>query len=439
MPKSFAHFLPRVIALALLALATQIALATPSLAAPGGQNFDCSKDVYFVGVPGSGENPNRDYSMGGTVERAANYVEGYLIPQERSMHKGAVNYPAHPALPDALTDSPKYFAGMNEGVAELQRILVAHSKVAECQHQRVILGGYSQGAMVIHRAIRQMVAAKQDEILKRIDAALLIADPDRVPYDNVIYIGGAPSSTHGLTQENPFQAKDTSKFSSTLRPKIISVCLPRDPICGLTKSIATVPISDYEIHQKYKEVAFNGTMWKAVESIRWAFPSDKITFDQSTAAVAGQVYVPLSHQFRATGGRNCVVTYSTTSVLPPGLFMNSSGLVTGTPTVAETVRASLRLSSKCHGIGNTTTAPVTLTIAKGPAAPVTHNGHNTGITAGTYIASVSPGAPYAELRKCMKVAGGGSCEIVKITAPTKIVIEKRWQVFYGQDLVLMPA
>lgn len=119
--------------------------------------------------------------------------------------------------------------------------------------------------------------------------------------------------------------------------------------------------------------------------------------------------------------------------------MNPSGLVSGTPTVAGTVRANIKLTSQCHGREQTATAPVTFTIGKGPAAPVTHNGVNTGIQAGNYIASVSPGAPYAELRKCMKVAGGGSCEIVKITTPTKITIEKRWQVFYGQDLVLMPA
>lgn len=242
MPKLFAYLLSRVVAFAILAVLAPIALPTPSEAQPGLFNFDCSKDVYYLGVPGSGENPNRDYSMGPTVAHFATYMSNTLSQQGRSMFTGSVNYPARDFLPTAIFDPISYYNGVYDGVDELQANLLAYSKVRECQHQRIVIAGYSQGAMVIHRALRLMLRGAWEDIFKRLDGVLLIADADRVPGDNVTYFGGATTDTHGISQEYLLQTKDTSRFPAAMKSKVMSVCIPLDPICGLTKTPAIVAV-----------------------------------------------------------------------------------------------------------------------------------------------------------------------------------------------------
>lgn len=57
----------------------------------------------------------------------------------------------------------------------------------------------------------------------------------------------------------------------------------------------------------------------------------------SGAPPAGEVGVPYSHQFTATGGSGSFAWTVTAGTLPAGLSLNSStGLLSGTPTTAGT-------------------------------------------------------------------------------------------------------
>ena len=56
-----------------------------------------------------------------------------------------------------------------------------------CPTTKVVLAGYSQGAMVVHRNLQALAASPN------LAASLLIADGDRLPNDTTVNIGSVTS------------------------------------------------------------------------------------------------------------------------------------------------------------------------------------------------------------------------------------------------------
>ena len=82
-----------------------------------------------------------------------------------------------------LTNPAKYFDGLSDGVSATINDL--ENQAAKCPEQQIVLAGFSQGAMVMHRVLHQLSDTQADQlILSRVTATVLIGDGNQVPWDN---------------------------------------------------------------------------------------------------------------------------------------------------------------------------------------------------------------------------------------------------------------
>jgi hypothetical protein len=160
-----------------------------------------------------------------------------------SVEVQSVDYPAIGAgLKNIILDiSPvpgfpqPFFIGVDGGVKEVLAQL--QYDAIKCPNQWIVLSGYSQGAMVMHRAMDLLLAqqgSQTDPIAARFVDAILIADGDQRSNDNTTRLGTAQESTRGVTQalrnltDSPSPQVD---FNPLLKSHIYSICITGDPIC----------------------------------------------------------------------------------------------------------------------------------------------------------------------------------------------------------------
>jgi len=170
---------------------TASTLIAPASAAP-------CPDVEVTFARGTGEPPGVGGVGQAFVDSLRNQVGG------RSLAVYPVNYPATDDWP------PSASAGGSDASAHVQ------SMVANCPNTKLVLGGYSQGAMVIDLVTiaRASVAGFQAATLSADDAAHVAAVADfGNPTDR--YLGGP-----------------VSEISPWYGAKAIDLCAPGDPICS---------------------------------------------------------------------------------------------------------------------------------------------------------------------------------------------------------------
>ena len=132
-----------------------------------------------------------------------------------------------------------------------------------CPTTKVVLAGYSQGAMVIHRNLEDLA----DD--PHVAAALLIADGDRLPADTTINLGSTavvPGAGKGVAQEHSFLASaPTSPLPPEIGARTVSVCDVGDPVCDYDAAVdtdATSPAA-IAIHTSYAPAASGAHAWGA--------------------------------------------------------------------------------------------------------------------------------------------------------------------------------
>jgi len=188
--------------------------------------------VLFVGARGTGElgpgSPNwngKGDGLGGPV-----YGLYAALAQDlggtRSIQMVSVVYDTSSVL-TLLTDPAQYFANLQAGVTWTFTFL--SQQATECPNQQIVLAGYSQGAMVMHRVLHELGTA----ILSRVSAAVLIADGDQVPNDtDVTRYGTAPLSAEGIGLLLPaLSGSSTAPFSAAAGSLVLSVCNTGDIVC----------------------------------------------------------------------------------------------------------------------------------------------------------------------------------------------------------------
>lgn len=211
-------------------------------------------DYHWIGAAGSGQ---RDAAgllsnggMGGVVYQSYLQLRSELAASGRTITAEAVQYPAAPVPLDGgiggwmgFMDSVK--AGTQATADQLKAF------TAQCPDTMVVLAGYSQGAMVVHRNL----AALADD--PHVVAALLIADGDRLPADTTINLGStayqAPAAVgKGVAQEHSFLASaPTSKLPPEMGARTVSVCDVGDPVCDYDPATTTMSAADIAIHTSY--------------------------------------------------------------------------------------------------------------------------------------------------------------------------------------------
>lgn len=241
----------------LSALTTAMAVPGPVSAASSTERegTPTCTNVLFIGARGSGEPfVSNDLGMGKPVHYA--YTEYKTALKARTVSAIGLNYPAAAVsvlVADKATKQKRFFEGIDKGVTTVVDTLTTYA--AKCPTQRFVLAGYSQGAMVMHRAVWTL---KDDGFdVGRIDGAVLIANGDRMPRKGILQYGSAENGK-GISWVLPDLSGDTymprKGAPQALSNRLHSVCTDHDIVCDANAfhllSWATI-LAGIKNHEKY--------------------------------------------------------------------------------------------------------------------------------------------------------------------------------------------
>ncbi|MET0899266.1 MAG: cutinase family protein [Mycobacterium sp.] len=187
-------------------------------------------DLHWIGAAGSGERgaeASMNGGMGRVMYQSLLEFQQEAASQGRTVTAEAVVYPAvEVPLEGGLLDWAGFIGSVDEGSAALAAQYARF--VQQCPGSKVVLAGYSQGAMVVHRNLLPLAASPN------LSAALLIADGDRRPADPTLNLGTAytvPGTRLGVAQDWPILAHAPAALPVSVGSRTISVCEYGDPVC----------------------------------------------------------------------------------------------------------------------------------------------------------------------------------------------------------------
>ena len=207
-------------------------------------------------------------------------------------------------------------------VADLQRRAVA------CPDQDLVLAGYAQGALVVHRTL---LALRSDAaLLRRVAGVLLVSDPDR-PAGTTATLAGSPLAgrdARGVVNLKVARVADVA--GGGLAGKVTSVCARGDISCDLRSvSVRTARAVAASYATGTQAARLRGTATSlGARSTRVPRPSPAVT--QVSAPAGSTVARPLAAKVYAAD--RAALRWSTASALPPGLTLSSTGVLAGRPT-----------------------------------------------------------------------------------------------------------
>lgn len=240
-------------ALSIVLLASLVAtLVAVGTEASAGAALSCnSSRPLVIGVRGSGD-PRDPHDgdrsagtayFGSTVGPAISaLVTSYGKPAETS----PLDYPAasiellNPV--NGISGVKEYFASVLDGVEALITRLTLQERA--CSTRPLVLVGYSQGALVVNRALVTLDAL-HDPVLDQIAAVALIADPQRIGISSYAR-GNAPRDLDGITIG--LGLLPNQQLPNAVRTRSDSWCHAGDIICapsatlvGQLVSVLTTP------------------------------------------------------------------------------------------------------------------------------------------------------------------------------------------------------
>ena len=374
------------------------------------------EDVLFLAARGSGQSgpggvkldpADPHAGLGGPVRTAYEAFMAGIIDGRTVTRPVTVSYAADNVLPNVVTGT--YIPDLWQGVKEVRRALIA--RASQCPNERIVLAGYSQGAMVMHRVLHNattdgVATVLSTSILNRVDAAILIADGDRVADDTTHNYGSAKDSAHGVGTQLDGTVKPVSKLPAGVGVGTFSVCNARDIVCDLRlapvvgcvllcAAHGTVVHLGYEDTQVVKEAAAAAASWVQT------FPA----IGGAPITITGSVGLPLSVQLEATYLGDIAWSLAPGSPLPAGLTLSGTGLIHGTPqsTVAGQ-DVDIRLTTTILGVDSTITARVTVTVVP-PNFPTAWSAQVAPLPSDTYP------TPFSAVT-AVACPGGASCYAV---------------------------
>ncbi|WP_299569503.1 cutinase family protein [uncultured Williamsia sp.] len=331
--------------LAALLIVSSLRLATAH-AAPGSP--ECASDVLFLGARGSGQayEPS-SLGMGDQVFSAFRQVGARLSSEtpQSTVSGVPVEYPAKP-VSDIVSDPASYFGGIQIGVERALQTLRRWADDPGCQRQDIVLGGYSQGAIVMHRVLRELTNGQFESVVPRIAGALLVADGDRISKDNVALVGDSPKTAHGISLEFPLLsgASKDALPSPWNASRVFSICKKGDPVCGIDNVPVLKMLADGggKLHSDgYKDDA---SVNKAVKSLKISYVGK---VDPSSLRISGASGVDLNASIRASIGPGCSLAWAKKGKWPTWLGLSGDGVVHGRPPTAYRANLSATLRSAC--------------------------------------------------------------------------------------------
>lgn len=251
---------------ALAVLATGLGLSGlvvgTAAAAPG-----CG-DYHWIGAAGSGQRDaagmQANGGMGPVVFQSYQQLSTSLAASGRTITAEAVQYPAVPVpLEGGLGGWMDFMDSVEAGADAAADQIETFTE--RCPATKLVLAGYSQGAMVIHRNLHDLADNPN------VAAALLIADGDRLPGDTTVNMGSTavvPGAGKGAAQEHSFLASaPTDPLPVSIGSRTISVCDVGDPVCDYNPDTdsdeAMADTAGIAIHTSYAPAASGAHAWGA--------------------------------------------------------------------------------------------------------------------------------------------------------------------------------
>ncbi len=240
--------------------------------------------VTFIGARGSGESFNGFNGMGPAVEDIAGTLTAGLARHGMSVSQVPDPYPADSVSdldPSSyelfllLVDPPaaaidyvqhhldKYLASINTGIADA--VSLAEQSVAACPQTKLVMAGYSQGAMVMHQAELRLAAHRS--VLRRIDGTLLLGDGDRVPYTRAHEFGSSLARAEGIrTYLHGIAAHDVELPATTA-----NICNAGDIVCDFNLERLVDFSQAAKVHTSYAVQTSHGYKYSPLlaEAANW--------------------------------------------------------------------------------------------------------------------------------------------------------------------------
>jgi hypothetical protein len=201
--------------------------------------------------------------MGRVVDESLNDLATELQRDGRTITAEAVDYPAveAPGEDGGIGQWLGFMGSVDTGAAALGKQYEAF--VQQCPTSKVVLAGYSQGAMVVHRNLASLEASPN------LTAVLLVADGDRRPEDPAFNLGtasGIPKRGKGVAQDWPILAHAPAALSPTMGARTISVCDLGDAVCDYDEDADDSKAAyarRVAIHTSYGVTQTQGLEWTA--------------------------------------------------------------------------------------------------------------------------------------------------------------------------------
>jgi Cutinase len=127
-----------------------------------------------------------------------------------------------------------YMSSIYDGVNRLVAMISDES--THCPNEKIVLAGYSQGALAIHIALRQINSSSR-RTLDHIAGVALIADPAKTSYgaeytleEDTKEAGTGVAKAEGIWTK--FSPADVGQIPSAVAPRTIAMCRNHDPVCA---------------------------------------------------------------------------------------------------------------------------------------------------------------------------------------------------------------
>lgn len=269
------RFNPKILAGAAAVVVVLLIAVIGIAAAAGGGGKDCS-DVVFIAAAGSGQRDAEDLvtyqGVGREMYATWQALQADAQAAGKTAELRAVEYPAADVpifagagvLLDKLTGgeldvtplAPYFDDSVAPGVENATEQI---NDALKCNDSKIVVAGYSQGAMVMHRALHKV--GPNDKIA----AGLLLGDGDRLPLamdpDLIYYVDDdVPTQSRGMAQWKPMLAVSGASqdpFPAEWNDRIASVCDDGDYVCAFSG------YSINELKEITKHFNYDTSIWRS--------------------------------------------------------------------------------------------------------------------------------------------------------------------------------
>lgn len=223
-------------------------------------------DIHVIGAAGSGERTDADLTqyagMGRVVYQSLRELAARAQRDGRTLTAEAVDYPATeaPGADGGIGQWLGFMGSVDTGTAAMDQQYQAF--VAQCPTTKVVLAGYSQGAMVMHRNLAKLSDSPN------LAAVLLVADGDRRVDDATLNLGtvdAVPGRGKGVAQDWPILAHAPAPLPPAVAARTISVCDLNDAVCDYRED------ADDSAQAYAQRVAVHTSYARSAE-LRWSAP-----------------------------------------------------------------------------------------------------------------------------------------------------------------------